>query len=126
MAALYVTAGLLHLIWPDAVLPIVPSWVPDLRDVILITGVCELVGATALLSQRWRWSAGGMLAACAICVFPANVKHAVEGIDFGLPTSWWYHGPRLALQPILVWWALYCGDVIDWPFRRQSNPSPAA
>jgi hypothetical protein len=35
-----------------------------------------------------------------------------------LPSSWWYHGPRLALQPVIVWWALYCGNVISWPFGR--------
>jgi hypothetical protein len=33
----------------------------------------------------------------------------------GLPVSWWYHGPRLMFQPVLVWWALYCSEVINWP-----------
>jgi hypothetical protein len=31
---------------------------------------------------------------------------------------WLYHGPRLLLQPVLVWWALYAGAVTDWPFGR--------
>jgi hypothetical protein len=22
-------------------------------------------------------------------------------------------------QPVLIWWALYCADVIDWPWRRR-------
>ena len=34
-----------------------------------------------------------------------------------LPDSWWYHAPRLALQPVLVWWALFAGGVADWPLR---------
>jgi uncharacterized membrane protein len=60
-----------------------------------------------------------MLALYAICVFPANVKHAFENVQLPqLPSSWWYHGPRLALQPVIVWWALYCGHVISWPFGR--------
>jgi uncharacterized membrane protein len=122
MASLYVTAGFFHLRWPDAFLPIVPSWVPEPRDVILVTGVCELAGGTALLTRHLRWLAGVMLAAYAACVFPANIKHAIEGIQVaGLPTSWWYHGPRLALQPFLVWWALFCAEVIDWPFSKQNN-----
>ncbi len=24
-----------------------------------------------------------------------------------IASSWLYHGPRLAFQPVLVWWALY-------------------
>jgi uncharacterized membrane protein len=61
-------------------------------------------------------------------VLPANIKHAVEAIHVpGLPDGWWYHGPRLSLQPILVWWALFCAGVIDWPVRpgarvRRNGP----
>lgn len=29
--------------------------------------------------------------------------------------------PRLALQPVLVWLALWVSGVTDWPFRRQSK-----
>jgi uncharacterized membrane protein len=60
-----------------------------------------------------------MLALYAICVFPANIKHAIEAIHVPpVPDSWWYHGSRLALQPVLVWWALYCSGLIDWPFAH--------
>ena len=120
MATFYFVAGIVHLWAPDAFLPIVPSWVPAPRDVILITGLCELAGALALLTPSLRRWAGIMLALYAVCVFPANIKHAVDNIQLpGLPTSWWYHGPRLALQPVLVWWALFCARVVDWPFRRS-------
>jgi uncharacterized membrane protein len=62
-----------------------------------------------------RW-AGIALAVYAVCVWPANFKHAFGGIDIPhLSSSWWYHAPRLALQPVIVWWALFCAGVIDWP-----------
>jgi hypothetical protein len=32
-----------------------------------------------------------------------------------------YHAPRLLLQPILVGWALFCGDVTDWPFPPKAG-----
>jgi len=52
-----------------------------------------------------------------VCVYPANVKHAVDNVEVaGTTLSWWYHGPRLALQPVLVWWALYATRVTRWPF----------
>ena len=119
MAAFYGVAGVVHLWAPDAFLPIVPDWVPAPREVVLLTGVCEIAGAIGLLTDRLRWLAGVMLALYAICVFPANIKHALDSLRGpGLPASWWYHGPRLALQPAIVWWALFCVRVVDWPFRR--------
>jgi uncharacterized membrane protein len=120
MALLYAAAGIAHLVVTDPFLLIVPDWVPAPRLVVQVTGLCEIAGAAALLIPRWRRLAGTMLALYAVAVFPANLKHAVEGIAVpGLPTGWWYHGPRLALQPVLVWWALFCAGVTDWPFRRR-------
>ena len=122
MAAFYAVAGVGHLLWPEAFLPIVPDWVPFPREVILLTGVCELAGAAALLTQRLRWIAGVMLALYALCVWPANIKHAVDGIHLpSIPDSWWYHGPRLAFQPVLIWWALFCANVIDWPIIGKKS-----
>jgi uncharacterized membrane protein len=121
MAAFYMGAGVVHILRPEAFLPIVPAWVPAPHTVVILTGLCELAGAVALMTTRLRRFAGVMLAIYAVCVFPANIKHAFEGIELPpIPDSWWYHGPRLALQPVLVWWALYCSDVIDWPWRRPA------
>jgi uncharacterized membrane protein len=60
------------------------------------------------------------LAAYAICVWPANFKHAIDGVELPyIANSWLYHGPRLAFQPVIVWWALYCAEIIDWPWRHR-------
>lgn len=120
LAALYIAAGFAHLAVPDKFLAITPSWVPCPVEVILITGVCEIAGSIALLTTPLRWWAGVAFALYALCVWPANIKHALEGIDLPpIPNSWLYHGPRLVLQPVLIWWALYCADVITWPWQRQ-------
>jgi uncharacterized membrane protein len=101
---------------------IVPGWVPYPRAVLLVTGACEIAGAIALLTPRLRRLAGIMLALYALCVWPANIKHAVDGVELPYVTnSWLYHGPRLALQPVIVWMALYCAGVIDWPWRRRAK-----
>ena len=119
MAGFYTLAGLVHITAPDTFLSIVPDWVPFPRQVVFATGICEIAGALALLSVRTRRLAGVMLALYAVGVFPANIKHAIEGVDLPpAPNSWWYHGPRLALQPVLIWWALFCSGAIDWPFRQ--------
>ena len=119
----YAGAGLFHLTVPGKFLLIMPDWVPWPETVILATGVCELAGAVALQTPRLRYAAGVALALYAVCVFPANIKHAFVGLPADqVQLGWWYHAPRLALQPVLVWWALYAGEVTDWPFRRRGAP----
>lgn len=122
LALAYLLAGIAHLRSPATFLAITPDWVPYPAFVIAATGVCELAGAAALLTTRLRWLAGVMLALYAVCVFPANVHHALAGVAVGgTRLGWWYHGPRLAFQPVIVWWALFAGGVIDWPFRRGAQ-----
>jgi len=119
MAIFYAAAGIAHLVAPDKLLAITPSWVPFAPQIIFATGLCELAGAVALVTAPMRRWAGFALAAYAICVWPANFKHAIDGIDLPhIANSWFYHGPRLAFQPVLVWWALFSAEIIDWPLRR--------
>lgn len=118
LAVFYAAAGVAHLAAPDQLLAITPSWVPFAPQVIFVTGLCELAGAAALVTRPLRRAAGCALAAYAICVWPANFKHAIEGIDLPyISSSWYYHVPRLLFQPVLVWWALFCAEIIDWPRR---------
>lgn len=121
LALFYGVAGIIHLRSPDGFLAITPAWVPWPEAVVLITGLCEIAGAVALaFVPRLRRAAGIALAAYAVCVFPANINHAMNGIAVGgTQMSWWYHGPRLLFQPVFVWWALWTGGVTDWPFRRR-------
>ena len=119
LAAFYAAAGIAHLWVPEKLLAITPSWVPLAPQVIFLTGIFEILGSVALVTRPLRWWAGIAFAAYAICVWPANFKHAIDGIDLPyISSSWLYHGPRLAFQPVLVWLALYCSKVIDWPWWR--------
>ncbi len=116
----YLAVGALHLMRPETFLAIMPDWVPFPLQTVQITGVCEILGAIGLTIPRLRWLSGVMLAAYAVCVFPANIHHALDSVAIGGTTlGWSYHGPRLLLQPVIVWWALFAGGVTDWPFRRR-------
>ena len=128
MAALYLIAGCVHVLRPAPFVAITPHWVPWPSAVILVTGLCEIAGAAALMTVRLRRLAGVMLAAYAVCVYPANVQHAITdlGAAGGGHLGWWYHAPRLAFQPVIIWWALFAGEVIDWPFQRLRKTPPRA
>ena len=125
----YLVAGAFHVATPATFLAITPGWVPYPEQVILGTGICELAGAIGLLTRKLRRAAGAALALYAVCVFPANIKHAIDGLPGAqLQLGWWYHVPRLAFQPVLVWWALFAGEIVDWPFggaaRLKGDATP--
>jgi len=119
----YLAAGIIHLRSPQGFIAITPRWVPDIPLVIALTGMAEIAGALALLLvPPLRKAAAIGLALYAIGVFPANINQAINDIPMGSQhMSWWYHGPRLLFQPVLVWLALWVGNVIDWPFGRRRN-----
>ncbi len=118
--ALYLAAGALHFIATDKMLAIMPPGIPFPGAVVVLTGICEVAGAIGLISKPTRWWAGVMLAVYALCVWPANIYQALWQVHVPpLPDSWWYHGPRIAFQPVLIWCALFAGQVLDWPFRRE-------
>ena len=120
LAAFFAAAGVAHLAVPEPLIAITPDWVPFKPQVILVTGLCEIAGGIALVTRPLRTWAGIALALYAVCVWPANFKHAFDSIDVPhISSSWWYHALRLALQPVIVWWALFCAGVIDWPWRRR-------
>lgn len=116
----FAAAGVLHLAIPEPFVDITPEIVPAKAAVVALTGVAEILGAIGLAVPRLRKAAGVGLALYAVCVFPANVHHAAIDLDRVRPLlGWAYHGPRLLLQPVIVWACLWAGEVIDWPFRRR-------
>jgi uncharacterized membrane protein len=122
LAMAYAAVGIVHLKSPEGFLPIMPDWVPQPRAVVIGTGLAEIAGAIGLLIRPLRRAAAWGLGAYAVCVFPANIKHAAEGIELsGSVLGWSYHGPRLLAQPLIVWWALWAGGIIDWPFHKRGG-----
>ena len=123
----YAAAGILHLVTPRPFVEIVPDWVPAPSAVIAGTGLAEFLGAIGLL-QPWsgdlRRAAGSCLAIYAVCVWPANFHHmALDMAKPGLGLGLGYHVPRLLAQPLIIWLALWTGEVTRWPFARDGRPT---
>ncbi len=114
LVLLYLVAGCFHIAKPGPFLSVTPDWVPFPQATILVTGLCELAGVVGLLWPRTRRIAAIMLALYAVCVFPANIKHAWLDLtgQHAHPLGWWYHGPRLIAQPLLVWVTLFAGGIV--------------
>lgn len=112
LALLYLIAGVLHLAVPGPFLSIMPDFVPMPEVVVALTGVAEMAGAIGLMIPRLRRAAGWGLAAYALCVWPANVQHAINDLTTGTGLPVLYHAARLALQPLIIAWALWAGGII--------------
>lgn len=74
----FLVSGTVHLVKPEVFEPLMPSWVPAHRDVILASGVAELLCAAGLLVPATRRAAGLASAALLVGVFPGNVQMAID------------------------------------------------
>jgi uncharacterized membrane protein len=125
LVVFYAAAGCLHLRSSHSFQQIVPPWVPQPHLVVLATGIAELLGAAGLIITPLRRAAGWGLAAYALCVWPANFYHAFGHVAIdGVALGWGYHAPRLLFQPVLIWAALFAGEVTGWPFARRAPAEP--
>lgn len=123
LAFAYVVAGIAHLWSPAGFVQITPAWVPLPNIVVFLTGLCEIAGGVAFaMVAQLRRMVGICLAAYAVLVFPANINHALNDIAIGgVDLSWWYHGPRLLFQPVIIWCTLWTSGVMDWPFGGRDD-----
>jgi uncharacterized membrane protein len=127
LAALFLFAGVCHLLNPQLFRPIMPPWIPAPIACIIVSGIAELAGGIGLLIpvREIQRAAGWGLLLLLVAVFPANIYMAAAHIQVhGFPPHNWISWARLPLQPLLmlaVSWA-----VAIWPRARENEKAPAA
>lgn len=107
----FLASGTVHLLKPEVYQPLMPSWIPAHREVILASGVAELACAAGLLFPPTRRISGYASAALLSAVYVGNVKMAVDSArgNSKVPKAAAY--ARLPLQLPLIWGA--------WKTARQ-------
>jgi uncharacterized membrane protein len=117
LAALMVSAGVLHFTSPAFFVAIVPAYLPRPELLVQVSGVAEIAGGLGILVPATRRAAGIGLMLLYIAIVPANVNMAVHHLPMnGKPVAPAFLWARLALQPLLVYWAWACAVR-----RRQSE-----
>ncbi len=116
LAAIFVAAGVLHFVIPDEYVRIMPRYLPAHRELVLLSGACEVAGGVGLLWARTRRAAAVGLVLLLLAVWPANLQMAMDAHDAAKPAIqqallW----ARLPLQPLLMLWI--------WRAARSSSPS---
>lgn len=113
--AWFMLGGVGHFALTEMFTSVAPPYVPYPREVVWATGICEIVGALALLSTRLRRVAGLALIVFAICVTPVHVEmllHPERYPKLGEAVLWL----RLLAQPVLIW--------IIWVVTKPLEPRP--
>ncbi|HEX7639884.1 MAG TPA: hypothetical protein VF457_15920 [Burkholderiaceae bacterium] len=114
--AWFLLGGLGHLLLTDGLVRIVPPAVPDARDVVLITGLLEILGALGLLLPWTRRLAGWCLVAYTLAVTPVHLYMLHAHDEFpALPV--WLLWARLGFQAVVLW-AIAWGSRWRAPRRR--------
>ena len=105
LAIFFCVAGAMHFIAPGAYVLIVPPWLPDPPLLVVISGVCEILGGLGVLLPVTRRLAGWGLIALLIAVYPANI-HMLRLAYANDATALWKAvlWLRLPLQLPVLWW----------------------
>lgn len=107
LIAFFLIGGAAHFAMPDSYIAIMPPWLPAHREIVLLSGACEIVGAVGLLFAASRRAVGIGLMLLVVAVFPANIHMALHPEQFASLPRWALYA-RLPLQLAIlawVWWA---------------------
>ena len=105
LAIFMIVAGTMHFVSPEFFLKIMPPYLPLHKELVAVSGVCEiLLGVLLLIPKSSHLAASGIIALL-IAVFPANV-YLYQHQEI-LPASPIIHLLRLPLQGALILWAYW-------------------
>jgi uncharacterized membrane protein len=105
VAAVFCFTGVGHFIQTDALVQMLPPWVPQPATLVYLTGIIEFVGAAAILVPALRPMVGWGLILMLLAFLPVNLYAAMQRVGIG-GHQW---GPsylliRVPLQAILIAW----------------------
>ena len=106
LAGAFLASGTAHIVKPGLYEPLMPDFVPAHREVIIGSGVAEIVCALGMLVPQTRRFAGLASAALLVGVFQGNLKMADDARRMGSPTFRAIAYSRLPLQVPMIQAAL--------------------
>lgn len=117
LSVAFIAAGANHFVSPDFYLQMMPPYLPAHRELVILSGVLEILGGLGVLIPRLRSTAGWGLVLLLLAVFPANLHMALNPElfpDLGAAALY----ARLPFQALFIAWAYWATR----PDKTQSTP----
>ena len=108
IAVFFIAGGIAHFVVTDSYIAAMPAYLGYHKELIIISGVFEILGAIGILVPQTRLLAGYGLVALIIAVYPANINMALHPEKY-TDISELFLYIRLPFQFLFmwfVWWAI--------------------
>ncbi len=108
LSLFFIFTSIGHFIKAEEMSAMLPPFVPYRIEIVYLTGVLEILGATAVWIAPLMTLTRFCLILMLICFLPANIYSAMNHVDFGGHGE----GPgyllfRVPFQFFVVWWTYY-------------------
>ncbi|MAU14698.1 MAG: hypothetical protein CMH46_04070 [Muricauda sp.] len=111
MASMLVFTAIGHFLFMEGMSAMIPSFIPFKKELVVFTGIIEMVFAIALLYSKHQTLVAWLLIAFFVLVLPANIKAAIHHIDYqtghqdgpGVSYLWF----RVPLQLFFIVWVFF-------------------
>jgi uncharacterized membrane protein len=108
MAAMLLFTAIGHFAFTKGMAAMLPDFIPAITEVVILTGVLEIFLSIGLLLPNYRHTIAWVLIIFLILILPANIKAAIENINYqtgesngeGLNYLWF----RIPLQVFFLLW----------------------
>ncbi len=111
MSVMLLFTAVAHFVFTEGMVQMIPNFFPFKQELVYVTGVLEMVFAVGLLIPKTKTLIGWVLILFFIAVLPANIKAAMEHINYqtgaldgnGLAYLWF----RVPLQIFFIVWVYF-------------------
>ena len=108
IALVFAFTGVGHFVKTDAMIEMLPPFVPQRRELVLASGLVEIAAALLVLAPRLRRIVGWGLIAMLVLFFPLNIYAAIMHVPMGGhawgPGYLLVRGPLQVILIVWVWW----------------------
>ena len=108
VASFFITGGIAHFVAYDFFMMAMPDYLGYHKELVIISGVFEILGAIGILIPQTRLLAAYGLMALIVAVYPANINMALHPEKYADISAWFLY-IRLPFQFLFlwfVWWAI--------------------
>ena len=111
MACMLIFTAIGHFVFSYGMAAMIPKFIPYKLEIVYITAIMEVSFAITLLFKRYRQLSAWLLIVFLILVLPANIKAAIEHINYetaalngkGLNYLW----IRIPMQLLFICWTYF-------------------